>query len=228
MRTATILLLALLIAVFAHARKRDKLSTTPLDAYLSRVGAQQTPAAPMSPGSLWVDGGSLAALASDYKARRVGDTVVVQIVEQVTATNSSSVNTQRKFQANSGVAALAGKFDTTGISTLFSPQSSSQLQGQGQAATKTSIRTSVGGRVVALLGNGNLVIEARRDATANNEHQTVFLRGVARPGDLTPDNNVLSTQLSDLEVELKGHGVLSDASRPPNWVVRTILKVLGF
>jgi flagellar L-ring protein precursor FlgH len=51
---------------------------------------------------------------------------------------------------------------------------------------------------------------------------------VARAGDITPDNSVLSTQLSDLEVELKGHGVMSDASRPPNWVVRTILKVLGF
>ena len=228
MRTTTILLLVLASALSMQARKRDKHSATSLDAYVARVGAQSPSAVPASPGSLWVDGGSLAALASDYKARRVGDTVVVQIVEQVTATNSSSVNTQRKFQANSGIAALAGKFDTSGISTLFSPQSSSQLQGQGQAATTTSIRTSVGGRVVAVLGNGNLVIEARRDATANNERQTVFLRGVARPGDLTPDNNVLSTQLGDLEVELKGHGVLSDASRPPNWVVRTILKVLGF
>ena len=70
--------------------------------------------------------------------------------------------------------------------------------------------------MIAVLPSGNLVIEARRSVTANNERQTVLLRGVARPGDLTPDNTVLSTQLSDLEVELKGHGVLSDAARPPD------------
>jgi hypothetical protein len=29
-------------------------------------------------------------------------------------------------------------------------------------------------------------------------------------------------------LELKGHGVISDATRPPNWIVRTILKILGF
>jgi flagellar L-ring protein precursor FlgH len=111
---------------------------------------------------------------------------------------------------------------------MFSPSSSAKLQGQGQAASKSAIRTSVGGRVVAVLPNGNLVIEAQRESNVNNERQTVVLRGIVRPGDVAPDNSVLSTQLSDLEMELKGHGIVSDATRPPNWVVRTILKVLGF
>jgi flagellar L-ring protein FlgH len=228
MRAAGIALIVLLACVGSEARKGESRQADSLEKYLARVNTAQTTVSYASPGSLWVDAGPMSALAADYKARHVGDVVIVNIVEQVTATNASSVNTQRKFQANSGITAVAGKFNTAGIAALFSPQSSSQLQGQGQAATKTSIRTSVGGRVAATLPNGNLVIEARREAVANNERQTVLLRGVVRPGDVSPDNSVLSTQLSDLELELKGHGVMSDASSPPNWVVRMILKVLGF
>jgi flagellar L-ring protein FlgH len=220
---------ALLLAMTAAAQgKRDKHPSGTLDQYLAHVKSAETAPTYASAGSLWLDGGPLTALASDYKARRVGDVVVVQIVEQVTATSSASVNTKRKFQADSSIAALAGKINTSGLSALFSPQSSSALQGQGQSATKTSIRTSVGGRVMAVLPSGNLVIEARREATANNERQTVLLRAVVRPGDIAPDNTVLSSQLSDVEMELKGHGVISDATRPPNWIVRTILKVVGF
>lgn len=228
MRTVCIVALLALVAMPAQARKKSSGTSETLQSYLSRVTVTDNKPAYVSTGSLWMANGALTSLPTDYKAHDVGDLVIVQIVENVTATSSSSINTQRKFQASSGISALAGKFNTTGISQLFSPQSSQQLQGQGQAATKSSIRTSVGGRVVAVLPSGNLVVEARREATANNERQTVFLRGVARPGDVAPDNTVLSTQLSDLELELKGHGVISDASRPPNWVIRTVLKILGF
>lgn len=227
MRTACVVALLLASALPLHARKKDKQADT-LTTYVARVSTRDTGNSYMSPGSLWTDSGALASLATDYKARRVGDVVVVQIVEQVTATNASNVNTQRKFDTTSSITGVAGKINTGGLAPLFAANSATNLQGQGQAATKTSIRTSVGGRVIAVLPSGNMVIEARREATANNERQTVFLRGVARPGDVTPDNTVLSTQLSDLEVELKGHGVISDATRPPNWIVRTILKVLGF
>jgi flagellar L-ring protein precursor FlgH len=228
MKTWGVAVLVLAVSVAAEARKESKALVSPTEAYLARVRVVQSAAIYSSPGSLWVDNGAMSGLAADYKARHVGDVLVVQIVEDVTATSSSTLNTQRKFQGNSGIAGVAGKIDTSSISTLLSLNAATQLQGQGQAATKTSIRTSVGGKVIAVLPSGNLVIEARRDATANNEKQTVLLRGVARPGDVTPDNTVLSTQLSDLEVELKGHGVLSEASRPPNWVVRMIFKVLGF
>lgn len=228
MRTIRIVALLALIAMPAEARKKSGGTSETLQSYLTRVTVADNKPAYTSAGSLWTPNGTLTALPTDYKAHDVGDIVIVQIVEDVTATASSTVNTQRKFQASSGITELAGKFDTSGISKLFSPQSAQQLQGQGQAATKSSIRTSVAGRVVAVLPSGNLVVEARREATANNERQTVFLRGVARPGDVAPDNTVLSTHLGDLELELKGHGVISDASRPPNWVIRTVLNILGF
>ena len=64
--------------------------------------------------------------------------------------------------------------------------------------------------------------------TINNQKETMLVRGVLRPGDIRPDNSAFSTVLSNLEVELKGKGVVSDATRPPNPLVRALLWVIGF
>jgi flagellar L-ring protein precursor FlgH len=82
--------------------------------------------------------------------------------------------------------------------------------------------------VAAVLPSGALVIEAERSVLMNNERQTVVVRGVARPGDIAPDNTVVSNDLSNLELELKGKGVVSEGTRPPNVVVRTLLRIFGF
>jgi flagellar L-ring protein precursor FlgH len=62
----------------------------------------------------------------------------------------------------------------------------------------------------------------------NNEKQIVLLRGLVRPGDVAVDGSVASNNLGNLELELKGKGVLSDGVRPPNPLVRGILWLLGF
>jgi flagellar basal body L-ring protein FlgH len=51
---------------------------------------------------------------------------------------------------------------------------------------------------------------------------------VVRPSDIAVDNSVLSSQISNLEVKLIGKGVLSDGVRPPNKLIRAILKLVGF
>ena len=62
----------------------------------------------------------------------------------------------------------------------------------------------------------------------NNERQTILVRGIVRPGDVSPDNTVTSNAMSDLELEIKGKGVLSDGTRPPNRLVRFVLRLAGF
>ena len=49
----------------------------------------------------------------------------------------------------------------------------------------------------------------------NNQHETVILRGLVRPGDLDATNTVASNSVGDLEVEVKGKGVISEGIRPP-------------
>jgi flagellar L-ring protein precursor FlgH len=199
-----------------------------LEQYLARM--QQMPAAPAppTPGSLWADGGRLADVSSDYKARHVGDLITITVVQNITASNAGSVSSQRNLSASSGISSLPGELKTKGVQNLFSPTSVYSLSGKGQAATSSSLTTSLAGRVVAVLAGGALVIEAERKLTMNNERQTVLLRGMVRPGDIGPGDTVPSNAIANLELELKGKGVISEGNRPPNPIVRAILRVLNF
>jgi flagellar L-ring protein precursor FlgH len=62
----------------------------------------------------------------------------------------------------------------------------------------------------------------------NGQRDTVVVRGVARPGDIAANNQILSTQLMNLEVELKGKGLVSDGARGPNVITRSLMWLLGF
>ncbi len=232
---ARLLLFLLMAAIPAagkvHLKPQKKPLTPPgnLEQFLRRV---QGPNLSMthSAGSLWpLDGSSnLTDLATDYKARHAGDLVMIRIVEQTLATASGSVNGQRSFAASSGITALAGKINTAGVQQLFSPTSSSALKGAGTADSQSQLQANLAGRVVAVMPNGNMVIEAERVVSFNQQTQTVVLRGLIRPGDLASDNSVLSTSISDLELELKGKGVVTDATRQPNLFMRLLLKLVNF
>jgi flagellar L-ring protein FlgH len=196
--------------------------------YLERVTPSQAVPGLSTPGSLWSDNGKLADLAADYKAHHNGDLVEIVIVHDTVAENSGDVASDRSFQTSSGIQSLPAHISTSGVQNLLGAQSATSLKGKAQATSRSRLRTTLAGRVVAVLPNGNLVIEAAREVSMNNERQTVVLRGLARPGDIGPDNSVLSTALSDLEVELKGRGVISDSTRQPNFLVRWLLRLLTF
>jgi flagellar L-ring protein FlgH len=220
---------ALFIAVPCLAARKKDAGSKSLSEYISRVEASSAaPTHVATLGSLWLDNGKLADLSTDYKAKHVGDLVRILIVQDTTATNTANVGTDRSFKASSGIDALAGHVSTSGVQTLFSPRSSQTLQGKAQASSKSMLRTSLTGTVVATLSTGALVVEAERSLTMNNERQTVILRGIVRGGDIAPDNSLLSNQLSNLELELKGKGVISDGTRPPNVIMRVLLRIVGF
>jgi flagellar L-ring protein precursor FlgH len=208
--------------------KAKKIQREDLAAYIQRMQPQVPELPSGSPGSLWTDNGRLAFLTGDFKAGRVGDLITIVVVHDTTANNANSVSTARTLAASSGITALAGKLKTGGVQELFSPNSSQALTGKSQASTTSSLQTTLSGRVMAVLSSDLLVIEAERQLTMNNENQTILVRGLVRRGDIGPDNTVASNAMGDLELELKGKGVLSDGTRPPNIVVRTLLRIIGF
>ena len=195
---------------------------------MQRVTAKSSNPTPPTLGSLWHDSGRLANMVADYKASRVGDLVTISIVQNLSASSAGAVATNRAFSASSGITALPGQLKTTGVANLFSPTSTQALTGKGTATSQTSLSTVLTGRVAAVLPSGILVVEAERQINMNNQHETVILRGLVRPGDLDATNTVASNSVGDLEVEVKGKGVISEGVRPPNPVMKWILRIVGF
>lgn len=203
--------------------KRDTLSD-----YVQRMAGSALPPAPTTIGSLWIDNGRLANMVADYKASRVGDLVTINISQNLSSTNTGNVSSNRAFTASSGITALGGHIATSGVANLFSPTSSQVLTGKAQATSTTALTTTLTGRVAALLPSGTLVVEAERQIMMNNQRETVIVRGLVRPGDLDATNTVASNSVGNLEVEVKGKGIISEGTRPPNVFVKWLLRVVGF
>jgi flagellar L-ring protein precursor FlgH len=198
------------------------------DEYLARVRAMN-PASPTTTGSLWVDSGPLSLMAADYKARRPGDLVIIHLVDNFTAATSGENKQSRQFSAQSNITQLIGALASNNrLQSLLNANSSHSLDGKGQSTMSSNVQMNLAAQVMETLPNGVLVIQAARDITLGNDRQTVFVRGLVRPGDLAPDNSVASTLISDLQVEIKGKGAVADASRQPNIIVKTLLKLLTF
>ena len=216
--------------VFASGRKPAKKTSAELRAeYLASV-SQAVVAAPVTrtAGSLWSPDGMLVDSSSDYKAHALNDIVTVIASVQTTAAQSGTVDSERNFNTSSGITGLVGAASTKNISSLLNAQSGTTLKGTGQTSSNTAFSTSLTGQVIAVLPNGNLVIEAHRQIDMNNQHEEVIVRGIARPFDITAANTVPSSSLSSLEIELKGKGIISDSVRPPNPLTRAVLWLFGF
>jgi flagellar L-ring protein precursor FlgH len=62
----------------------------------------------------------------------------------------------------------------------------------------------------------------------NNQHEDVTVRGVVRSVDISSNNTVASAALSNLQIEMKGKGIISDSTRPLNPITKAILWLFGF
>lgn len=222
------ILVAAILSPNAFARTKKASSPAQLRTdYIARLQEREMPRTERTVGSLWSPG-DLGDLSSDYKARKINDTVVILVSVQTTATQSGDVNSSRAFQTSSAITGLAGDINTKGLNPLFDANSSTALKGSGATDSSTTFQTSMTAQVIAVLPSGNLVVEAQRKIFMNNQHEDVTIRGVVRPNDIGTNNTVPSAALSNLEIEMKGKGIIADSTRPPNRITRALLWLLGF
>jgi flagellar L-ring protein precursor FlgH len=226
--------LALLAASSLFALPLNKLKPHPKTPeqlraeYIARLQQQYLPAADISTvGSLWSPQSPLGDFSVDYKAHNLNDTITILVAVQTTAAQSGTVDSERSLTSSSSITGLLGR-SPSAVNPLLSGQSASVLKGQGSTASNTTFATSLTGQVIAVLPNGSLVVQAERQIFMNNQHENIVLRGMIRPGDIGPSNTVPSSALSNLEIEMKGKGIIADGVRPPNAITRAVLWLLNF
>jgi flagellar L-ring protein precursor FlgH len=164
-------------------------------------------------------------MSADYKAHRLGDVITLLVSETTAASSTADVNNSRTFQANSAITNMPAVGSSV-ANPLLGMTSSKTLKGQGETSTGSSVTAVVSARVIALLPNGSMIVEAERRILINSQHEDLIVRGVLRPGDVGPNNSVPATALANLEIELKGKGVVSDYTGRQNPIVRGLLWLL--
>ena len=201
---------------------------TALRNYIERVRAQQA-AEVRTNGSIWSSEGRLVRLGTDAKAVRLHDVVSVVVSESLAASTDGQVKNSRASNASSALTGLFGKLKTANnLQNLLGATASSGLTAQGQSTTNSSLSTTFGAEVVDVLPNGMLVVQATRQLTFSQQTQLITLRGLVRPEDVSAQNEVQSTAMTDLELEVTGKGIVNDSTYRQNPVVRFLEKLMVF
>ena len=231
-----VLILALTAACpFVAARKAKPVVAakatppeTALSTYIQRVRAQQA-AEVKTTGSIWSPEGRLVRLGTDAKAVRLHDVVSVVVTESLAASTDGQVKNARASNANSGLTSLFGALKAANaLQNLVGMSASSGLTAQGQSTTNSSLATTFGAEVVDVLPNGMLVVQATRQITFSQQTQLIRLRGLVRPEDVSSQNQVQSTAMTDLELEVTGKGIVNDSTYRQNPLVRLLEKLVVF
>ncbi len=235
-RTACLGLCGLMaLPLCAGARKKKPVETgkltppeTALASYVARVRAQQA-AEVREPGSIWTPEGRLVRLGTDAKAVRLHDVVSIVVTESLAASADGQVKNARSSNASSGLTALFGALKAANnLQNLAGMNAASGLTAQGASTTNSSLVTTFGAEVVDVLPNGMLVVQATRQLTFSQQTQLIRLRGLVRPEDVSAQNQVLSTAMTDLELEVTGKGIVNDSTYRQNPLVRLLQRLVVF
>lgn len=187
--------------------------------------------------SLWSPSAALTRAYDDHRARRIGDLVTVVVVETSEASREASTDLSRTSSVDMGIDAALGMPLHMGLPNLykggndFSPEikasTGNSFKGDGSTKRKESLKTRIAARVMEILEDGNLMVEGRRQVEVNDEIQYLYVRGIARPVDISPDNMISSSALADAQIIYSGTGAITGEQRP-GWLYRMLAAVWPF
>jgi flagellar L-ring protein precursor FlgH len=151
------------------------------------------------------------SLFSDVKANKIGDVVLIVVVEDTKANNTANTSSGRSSNVSGTLGIQSSVTNNTyggsiGIGNDF--------KGSGNTDRSESIRTKLSAKVIEVDKNGNLKIQASRNTKINGEAQTITLEGLVRPTDLSTDNSVYSYNILDLKLTITGNGSVSEVQEP--------------
>ncbi len=157
--------------------------------------------------SLWSDSPS-GNLYADHKAHAIGDPLTIIVSE-----NSS---TSRTGQAsNSKSASLSGQLQTSffGWQPSASGSESDSFKAQGSLANTNNVTARLTAQIVGINPNGSLNISGTQIIKQNGEDQKIIITGTIRPDDITADNTVYSSAISNAQISIEGHGPIANKQR---------------
>ncbi len=182
--------------------------------------------------SLWRENSTFSKMVSDPKACGINDIVTIKIVDNSTASNKASLTTSKKTTMNMGIDNFLGfekelgskVNDSFDSGSMIGANSNNSNQGAGESKRETKLSTYISARVIEVMSNGNLVIEAKKEVMVNKEKQIAVLSGIIRPRDISYDNVIESNKIADMQVTFNGKGPVSEQAKRGwlSWILGVI------
>lgn len=184
------------------------------------------PAAPAANGAIY-QAGYVRPLFEDRRARYVGDTLTVQLVEKTQASKKSSTSAQRDQSLAVSVPNIIGIPGKSFQGLTVDASDASKFAGKGDSAANNDFTGTITVTVVEVMPNGNLLVSGEKLLSINQGDEFIRFSGVVNPNYVTGANTVQSTQVADARIEYKANGTI-DSAQVMGWLSRFFLTIMPF
>lgn len=168
-------------------------------------------------------------LFEDRRARRVGDTLTVNLVEKTEAKRKSETTDERKANGSIDIPipTILGRSPKEIGATSFEPSASNKIELKDNETNSNEIKGSITVTVIEVLANGNLRVAGEKQVRINQDTEYIRLAGVVNPNLISVGNTVNSTQLADAQLE-STNSQRMDKSQFAGMLARFFLTILPF
>ncbi|MDN3662755.1 flagellar basal body L-ring protein FlgH [Vibrio agarivorans] len=158
---------------------------------------------------------SLNSLYDDTKPRGLGDIITVMLDESTKAAKSADADLSKNNDASMDPLVVGGQELNVGnYNFSYEMSNDNNFSGSAAANQSNSLSGSITVEVIEVLANGNLIIRGEKWLTLNTGDEYIRLSGTIRPDDITFDNTIASTRISNARIQYSGTGTNQDMQEP--------------
>lgn len=192
------------------------------------IAARAAPADRPATGSLFHKVSYRPAF-EDPRARAIGDTITIQIVEKVTASQVSKSTANRTSSGSASVSAfpLLSPLDLANLKAGVGTASANDFSGKGGTESANTFSGTITTTVVDVLPNGHMVVTGEKQIGVNQNVDVMRFSGTVDPRVVQPGSIVNSTQVANARIESKGRGAQAEA-QTVGWLTRFFFSFLPF
>ncbi len=169
-------------------------------------------------------GASYRPLFEDHRARLVGDTLTINIIEKVSATQTSTSELSKTGSLSAGVSALPGIAPNSFGRASAGATSANDNKGKGSNQNTNEFTGAITAVVTAVLPNGHLMISGEKQIGVNRNVDVLRFSGQVDPRAIGQGNAVVSTSVANVRIEQRGRGAVADA-HAVGWLSRFFLNL---
>ena len=158
----------------------------------------------------------------------VGDTVMVQIVEKVAASQKQSSNVNRSNEMDASFGAIPFLNSPKTLGRLGADmETSNKFQGGGGTSSANTFSGTITTSVIEVLPNGHLVVAGEKQIGVNHNVDVLRFTGTVDPYLMQPGSVISSQQVANVRVESRSRGQ-QGAAQSIGWLASFFLSVLPF
>ena len=215
-------------AVFAALSGCEQLNPRPPVDLATPIYAQPAPiVAPAAAHGSIYQAQQYRPLFEDYRARLVGDSITVQIVEKISATQKSTSSIDKTGKVSAGITTLPFLSANSFNRASAAGTSSNSFAGAGTTANSNEFSGTITAVVTGVLPNGHLLVAGEKQIGINQGSEFIRFSGVVSPATIASGNTVSSSQVADARIEYRANGQI-DSAQVMGWLARFFLTFLPF